>query len=81
MKTIYLESVHWTNHCLRKLRQYNLSISRIKRVLRYPKRKEVGVAPDTIAAMQLAGSKKHPYEIWVMYQKKIKKSKIKDQNS
>lgn len=62
------ENLHWTQHSLQKLRQYNLSVSRIKRVLRYPKRKEVGVVPQTIAAMQPAGSKKRPQEIWVMTQ-------------
>jgi len=61
------EDLHWTQHSLHKLRQYNLSMSRIKRVMRFPKRKEVGIAPETIASMQPAGSPKHPYEIWVMY--------------
>jgi len=74
----------WTEHSLIKMRQYRLSESRVKRVLRFPKRLEVGVAPDTVAGMQPAGSKKHPYEIWVMWTTKIKneKSKIKntDQN-
>lgn len=64
------EDLHWTQHSLKKLRRYNLSVSRIKRVLRFPKRKEIGIAPDTVAAMQAAGSKKRPYEIWVMYQEK-----------
>ncbi len=61
------------------MRQYRLSESRVKRVLRFPKRIEEGIALNTIAGMQPAGSKKHPYEIWVMWQKKIKnqKSKIK----
>lgn len=68
--------IHWTNHAEEKLRFYRLSQSRVLRVLRHPKRKEEGVAPNTVAAMQPAGSKKHPYEIWVMYQiKKIRNSK------
>jgi len=66
------ENLIWTQHSLHKLRQYNLSVSRIKRVLRHPKRKEVGVAPDTVAVMQPAGTPKHPYEIWAMYQQKLK---------
>ncbi len=49
------------------MRQYRLSESRVKRILRFPKRLEVGIAPDTVAGMQPAGSKKHPYEIWVMW--------------
>ncbi len=74
------ENIHWTQHSRTKLRQYNLSESRIKRVLRFPKRKEIGVAPDTIAVMQSAGSAKHPYEIWIMYQQKVKSSKLKGQS-
>ena len=69
------DDLQWTQHSLQKLRQYNLSVSRIKRVLRFPKRKEVGVAPKTTASMQQAGSKKRPYEIWVMYQQKGKKDR------
>jgi hypothetical protein len=71
------DDLQWTQHSLRKLRQYNLSVSRIKRVLRFPKRKEVGVAPDTIASMQPAGSAKHQYEIWVMYATKSQNTKPK----
>lgn len=65
-----------------KMRQYRLSESRVKRVLRHPKRLEVGVAPDTVAGMQPAGSKKHPYEIWVMWCNKFKtqNSKLKTTN-
>ncbi len=55
-----------------------MSESRVKRILRQPKRLEVGVAPDTAAAMQPAGSKKHPYEVWVMWaQVKNRKLKVK----
>ena len=66
-------SIKWTKHSQAKLRQYNLSESRVKRVIRHPFRVEKGIAPDTIACLQKAGSKKHPYELWVMYQ--IKKTK------
>ena len=61
------ENYHWTDHVRQKMRQYGLSESRIKRVLRFPKRVEIGVAEDTVAGMQPAGSSKHPYEIWVMW--------------
>ena len=74
------EKIIWTRHARDKMRQYNLSESRLKRVLRKPDRKELGIAPRTIAVMQITGTKKHPTEIWLMYQKeKIKnqKSKIK----
>lgn len=60
------------------MRQYRLSEARIKRVLRFPKRVEVGIAPGTTAAMQPAGSKKHSYELWVMW---VEKAKIKTKNS
>jgi len=64
----------WTKHSQAKIQQYMLSESRVKRIVRNPQRLEKGIAPKTLASMQKAGSKKHPYEIWVMYQ--IKKSKI-----
>ena len=71
--------VFWTKHVKNKMREYNLSRSRILRVLRHPHRIEEGIAPKTIAVMQKSGSKKHPYEVWVMYQ--IEKSKIKNQKA
>jgi len=71
--------VSWTKHVKNKLREYNLSKSRILRVLRYPHRIEEGIAPKTIAVMQKSGSKKHPYEVWVMYQ--IEKLKVKPQKA
>ena len=67
MLSVNKENYHWTDHVKMKMRQYGLSASRVKRVLRYPKRLEVGVAEDTVAGMQPAGSKKHPFEIWVMW--------------
>jgi len=67
MLFINKENYHWTDHVKQKMRQYGLSESRIKRVLRFPKRVEVGVAEDTVAGMQPAGSPKHPFEIWVMW--------------
>jgi len=68
------EKIIWTRHAREKIRQYNLSESRLKRVLRKPDRKELGIAPRTIAIMQITGTKKHPTEIWLMYQKE--KSKV-----
>ncbi len=69
----------WTEHSLRKMRRYQLSAQRVMRVFRNPDRKEEGIAPKTIAAMQTTGTKKKPTEIWMMYQ--MAKSKIKDQKS
>jgi hypothetical protein len=67
----------WTRHSREKMRFYHLSEQRVKRVLNSPKRVEEGIAPKTIALMQPAGSKKHPYEVWVMVQSQ--KSKVKSQ--
>ncbi len=72
--------IHWTNHVKAKMRFYQLSEQRIKRVLNSPKRTEEGIAPNTVAMMQTAGSAKHPYEIWVMIQKINQKLKVKSQN-
>lgn len=64
------KTLFWTKHSQEKMRFYHLSKQRVQRVLHTPKRIESGIAPNTIAMMQVAGSKKHPYEIWVMIQKK-----------
>ena len=55
------------------MRQYQLSESRIKRVLRNFNRKEKGIVPNTVAVMQKAGTVKRPYEIWAMFQKRGQK--------
>ncbi|MFA5386456.1 MAG: hypothetical protein WC297_02240 [Candidatus Paceibacterota bacterium] len=60
------KTLFWTSHALGKMRFYQLSESRVKRVIHSPFRVEKGIAPDTIAMMQRAGSKKHPYELWTM---------------
>ena len=79
MISVNKENYYWTDHVRRKMMQYRLSESRIKRVLRHPARREVGVALDTIAGMQPAGSLKHPYEIWVMWtiKRKNKNEKVR----
>lgn len=63
------ERFFWTNHVTGKIIFYGLSEQRVKRVIFNPDRIEEGIAPDTIACMQVSGSKKHRQEIWVMYQK------------
>ena len=68
---------HWTNHVIGKMAFYGLSEQRVKRVILRPGRIEEGIAPNTIACMQVAGSKKHRQEIWVMYQTKNSKLKAK----
>lgn len=70
------DRISWTKHSIRKMQYYQLSESRLKRVLNNPKRKELGIAPGTVAIMQATGSKKHPTEIWLMY-KNLKEGKIR----
>lgn len=66
------DKFYWTRHVADKMRYYGISESLIKRIIRYPRRLEEGVAPDTFAGMMPAGSVKRPQEIWVMYAKKFK---------
>lgn len=68
--------LYWTSHSKYKMRFYGLSESRVKRVISYPKRIEEGIAPDTVAMMQSAGSEKHPYEIWLMIQDEKTRRKV-----
>jgi len=62
------KKVHWTSHIENKMKYYGLSKQRMRRVFKSPNRKELGIAPDTIAVMQTVGTKKYPTEIWLMYQ-------------
>ncbi|MBL7141811.1 hypothetical protein ISS21_01800 [Patescibacteria group bacterium] len=66
----------WTKHLVSKMRQYGLSETRLRRLLENHQRQEPGIAPGTIAIMQSAGSKKHPTEIWLMYQNVGQKKRI-----
>ena len=61
----------WTNHVIRKMMHYGLSPDRVKRVIRAPKRMEVGIAENTKAAMQPTGSAKNPSEVWVMWAERL----------
>lgn len=58
----------WTMHSKKKLFQYALSPGAIKRILRFPDRKEEGIAESTIAVMKDRSTKSVKKEIWVMYQ-------------
>jgi len=71
-----LKTLFWTSHSHAKMRFYQLSESRVKRVIHSPHRIEEGIAPNTIAIMQKAGSKKHPYEIWTMIQDEEARRKV-----
>ena len=68
----------WTNHVRNKMRQYRLTESRIKRVIRHPTRTEEGVLENAVACMQPAGGKNYS-EVWVMYL--LAKSNVKGQMS
>ena len=70
------DKISWTKHSIEKMKFYGLSEHRIKRVLRNPRRMEEGIAPGTLAAMQPAGSKRNPCEIWLMYVKTGDKKRI-----
>src|SRR3989344_7519114 len=74
MKIISLtQKIHWTNHAKMKMRYYRFSESRVLRILRKPDRVEQGIAFYTLAAMQKSGTKKHPTEAWLMWQKRKNK--------
>ena len=67
----------WTQHIKRKMFYYGLSEGRLRRILRNPKRKEEGIALNTIALMQPASLlARKPSEIWLMYQQEGKKKKM-----
>jgi hypothetical protein len=56
----------WTEHVVSKMMYYGISESRIKRIIRFPKRMEEGIVAGMAAAMQPADSKRYS-EIWTMY--------------
>lgn len=78
------EKYHWTNHVIRKMMQYGLSPSRVLRIIRFPKRVEKGIVPDTVAVMQprkvTSSLRGRPTgwkdEVWVMYATRGKKKII-----
>jgi adenylate cyclase len=49
-----------------KMQYYGISEGRVKRIIRFPKRTEEGIVPDTVTVMQPSGAKRYQ-EIWVMY--------------
>jgi len=71
------EKIYWTQHSKGKMRYWGLSQKRVKRVLKNHDRKDLGIAPNTVAIMEIVGTKKRPTEIWVMYQKTPKSPKTK----
>lgn len=73
------EKIHWTSHSKQKMKYYRLSEKRVLSILRKPDRKEEGIAPGTVANMQITGTKKHPTEAWMMYQLINSKSEARNQ--
>ena len=65
----------WTFHVKGKLVQYGIGPNLVKRIIRYPERKEEGIAEKTLAVMRTKGKKKKQ-EVWVMYQNTKNKKKI-----
>ncbi len=69
------ERYSWTSHVFGKMMQYGISESRIKRIIRFPKRTEEGIVPGTVAVMTPTETKRYQ-EIWVMYALKRKKLRV-----
>lgn len=66
----------WTVHSKYKLAQYAISPNNVKKAVRYPDRKEEGIAKETIAVMKRKDTKSQQKELWVMYQKAGGKKRI-----
>jgi hypothetical protein len=48
----------FTKHSEYKMKQYGLSVQKVRGVIRSPKRREVGIIPHTVAVMQPVNPKK-----------------------
>lgn len=72
----------FTKHSEYKMRQYSLSGQKVRGVLRSPKRREVGIVPNTVAVMQPLSIKKEngketwKQEIWVLYKEEAARKKV-----
>jgi hypothetical protein len=81
--------VSLTRHAEYKMKQYGLSMQKVRGVIRRPYRTETGVAAKTIAVMQPVSPKKEAgkkeetwkQEIWVMYQKESSATKNVEQRA
>ncbi len=58
----------WTSHSKRKMIQYSIGPNLVKRVIRFPDRKEEGIVENTVASMRRKVGKSSTKETWVMYQ-------------
>lgn len=75
------KKIFWTEHVKLKMRYYGLSEKRVLKVLRRSDRREEGIVPKTVAAMQISGTKKRPTEVWMMYQVTNPKSEARNLKS
>lgn len=70
----------FTVHAEYKMKQYGLSVQKVRGVIRNPRRREEGIVKHTVAVMQPVSSKivngKEVWkqEIWVMFQTQITKN-------
>ena len=66
----------FTAHAEHKMRQYGLSVQKVRGVIRRPRHRQEGIAPRTIAVMQpvspktVAGKETWKQEVWVMFQER-----------
>ena len=77
----------WTRHIKNKMVFYHLSGAQILRIFRKPTRREEGIAPQTVAAMQARkpANSKSPItnggnrneELWIMYRLNTKSSSLR----
>ncbi|MDP2695901.1 MAG: hypothetical protein Q8O87_01455 [bacterium] len=59
----------WTSHIKSKMVYYRFSAQMIKNILSKPDRREMGIAPNTMAVMKRRDTPKRKEEMWVMYSK------------
>jgi hypothetical protein len=72
----------FTRHSEYKMKQYGLSLQKVRGVIRRPQRREVGIVLKTIAVMQPVNPKTEngkttwKQEVWVLYKEDAGKKKI-----
>lgn len=72
----------FTRHSEYKMKQYGLSLQKVRGVIRRPQRREVGIVLQTVAVMQPVNPKTEngkttwKQEVWVLYKEETGKKKI-----
>ncbi len=61
-----MKELLWTRHSKFKMREHNLSESRVRRAINSPSRIEQGIASGTVAIMRREKAIKKEFEVWVM---------------